>query len=138
MESKDAASAIQRAYSVVEDALGLAHELSHHETRPELHLVAREDQRSDGTAEEVRRAAARLDRAEGLVNEALDEIRDVSRGMKELVASDEIPDRIRKKMPSESDMEQALEVGTAANRNEEALNAASRRADEIRARRAEE
>ena len=38
----------------------------------------------------------------------------------ELVASDEMPDMIRKKMPSESDMEQALEVGTAANRDEEA------------------
>jgi len=59
-------------------------------------------------AEAHKQAAAQLDRARGLVGQALGEIDDISRGMKETMHDG-------KKLPSESEMQQAVERAKATD-----------------------
>jgi hypothetical protein len=71
-------------------------------------------------AKEHKKAAEQNDRARGLVGQALGEIDDISRGMKE-----SMPDK--KRLPSESEMQEADEVAKANN-----LSPAERHADQAR------
>ena len=58
--------------------------------------------------DEHKQAAGQIDRARGLVGQALSEIDDVSRGMKESMHDD-------KKLPSESEMQEAVERAKATD-----------------------
>jgi hypothetical protein len=69
-------------------------------------------------------AAAQIDRARGLVGEALGEIGDISRGMREKIVAEKNPSHNDaaeyggKKMPSESEMQEADECVRVADRKE--------------------
>lgn len=69
-------------------------------------------------------AAAQIDRARGLVGEALGEIGDISRGMREKIIAEKNPSHNDaaeyggKKMPSESEMQEADECVRVADRKE--------------------
>jgi len=73
-----------------------------------------EDEYIDGAADEHEKAAGQLDRAEGLVHKALDEIHDISHGMRETII-EEKNSRIGMALPSESEMDRAAERARAAD-----------------------
>jgi hypothetical protein len=83
----------------------------------------REDELPNRTVDEHMQAAAQLDRAEGSVHNALDEIQDISRGMRDKIIDEKNPsykdaaDRMHdgKKLPPESEMQQAVERANAVD-----------------------
>jgi len=70
------------------------------------------------SADEHEQAAEQVERARGVVGQALGEIQDISRGMKESMHDG-------KKLPSESEMREAVEVANASD-----LSPAERHADQ--------
>jgi len=88
-------------------------------------------ERANIAAEQHEHAAGQLDRAEGSVQKALDEIQDISRGMRDKIIDEKNPsykdaaDRMHdgKELPSESEMEQAVERARAANSKEKSRQA---------------
>jgi hypothetical protein len=76
----------------------------------------REDESSNSAVDAHTHAAEQIDRARGLVGQALGEIDDVSRGMKESMHDGN-------KLPSESEMQQAVERARDADSKERSREA---------------
>jgi hypothetical protein len=95
---------------------------------------------TNSAVEEHEHAAAQIDQAKGSMRKALNELNELSHDMREKTVDErnssygDSADRMRGSpdLPTESEMEETVEVAKAADRNNEALNAAERRADEVR------
>jgi hypothetical protein len=85
---------------------------------PEINAerAPREDESANRAVEAHTHAAEQIDRARGLVGQALGEIDDVSRGMKEIMHDGN-------KLPSESEMQQAVECAKDADSKERSRKA---------------
>ena len=75
---------------------------------PEINAERREDESANNAVDAHKHAAEKIDRARGLVGQALGEIDDISREMKESM-------RDGKKLPSDSEMQQAVERAREVN-----------------------
>ena len=86
--------------------------------------ASREDESANSAVDEHVQAAGKLHRAEWSVQKALGEIQDISRGMREKFVDEKSPsyndaaEHGGKKMPSESEMQQADECARDADRKE--------------------
>jgi|BogFormECP03_OM3_1039632.scaffolds.fasta_scaffold07504_1 uncharacterized protein YjbJ (UPF0337 family) len=73
-----------------------------------------ETQHENSAADAHMQVAEKLDRVEGSVQKALDDIQDISRGSREKIGDE----TDGKSLPSESEMEQAVERARDANSKE--------------------
>jgi hypothetical protein len=95
---------------------------------------------ANSAVDEHMQAAGQIDQAKGPMRKALNDLNELSHDIREKVVDErnssfgDSADRMRgrKDLPNESEMEETVEVAKAAYRNNEALNAAERRADEVR------
>ena len=83
---------------------------------------------TEHVVDEHMQAAEKLDRAEWSVQKALDEIQDISRGMREKIVDEKNPsykdvERGGKEMPSEREMKEAVERAGDADRKERSRQA---------------
>jgi hypothetical protein len=97
----------------------------------------REDESANSAADAHTQAAAQIDHAEGSVRKALDDIQDVSRDLKETIIDESNPSykdeadiksaaetmNDNKKLPTESEMQQAVERARDANSKEKSRQA---------------
>ena len=78
-----------------------------------------ETQHENSAADAHMQVAEKLDRVEGSVQKALDDIQDISRGSREKIGDE----TDGKSLPSESEMEQAVERARDANSKEKCRQA---------------
>ena len=78
-----------------------------------------ETQHENSAADAHMQVAEKLDRVEGSVQKALDDIQDVSRGIREKIGEE----TDGKSLPSESEMEEAVERARDANSKEKSRQA---------------
>jgi hypothetical protein len=78
-----------------------------------------ETQHENSAADAHMQVAEKLDRVEGSVQKALDDIQDISRGSREKIGDE----TDGKSLPSESEMEQAVERARDANSKEKSRQA---------------
>src|SRR6202521_802537 len=88
----------------------------------------REDESANSAVDAHTHAAEQIDHAKGLVGQALGEIDDISRGMREKIVDEKNPsykdaERGGKKMPSEREMKEAVERARDANSKEKCRQA---------------
>jgi hypothetical protein len=86
----------------------------------EINAEKREDESANSAVDAHTHAAEQIDHAKGLVGQALGEIDDISRGMREKIVDEKNPsykdaERGGKEMPSESEMQEAVERASAAD-----------------------
>ena len=78
-----------------------------------------ETQHENSAADAHMQVAEKLDRVEGSVQKALDDIQDISRGIREKICDE----TDGKSLPSEGEMEQAVERARDTNRKEKSRQA---------------
>ena len=94
----------------------------------EINAERREDESAKSAVDAHTHAAEQIDHAKGLVGQALGEIDDISRGMREKIVDEKNPsykdaERGGKEMPSESEMKEAVERARAADSKERSRQA---------------
>jgi hypothetical protein len=113
----------------IEDAMRLDPHTRTFKIGAEINAERRKDESPNSAVDEYMQAAGKLHRAEWSAQKALGEIQDISRDMREKFVDEKNPsynhpaEHGGKKMPSESEMQEAVKCARAADRKEKNLQA---------------